>query len=70
METALGISVQDGAGIGHGAELVDAGLELGHGSKRVRGEEETGDVCWTTYIYTQSHTFGLHIVLFSVRILF
>ena len=40
METAPSIEAQEEAGIGHGAEFVEAGLELRHGGKKVRSEEE------------------------------
>ena len=47
-----GIEAQYGAGIGHGMELVDVGLELGHDGWRVGSEEEKGDACRTIYLVT------------------
>ena len=52
----LSIEVQEEAGVGHGAEFVKAGLELGHGGKRVRSEEEKCDVRRTIYPVTRFQT--------------
>ena len=48
-EAAPSVEVQEGAGVGHGAEFVKAGLELQHDGKRMRSEEEKGDACRTIY---------------------
>ena len=47
MEAAPSIEAQEGAGIGHGTEFVELGLELQHGGRRVRSEEEKVDVTQT-----------------------
>ena len=51
-ETAPGVEVQEGAGIGHSMELVEVGLELEHGGKRVRSEEKK---VMCIGLYTWSH---------------
>ena len=56
METAPDVEVQDGTSISYGMELVNAGLELGHGGWRMRSEEEKGDAHWTIYPVTHFRT--------------
>ena len=48
--------MQEGAGVSHGTEFVEAGLELRHDGKRVRSEEEKGDACQTIYPVTRFQT--------------
>ena len=55
-EAVLSVEVQEGASVGHGAEFVEAGLELRHDGKRMRSEEEKGDARWTIYPVTHFRT--------------
>ena len=47
MEAAPSVEAQEGARVGHGAEFVESGLELRHGGRRVRSEEEKVDATRT-----------------------
>ena len=56
MEAVLSIEAQEGARVGHGMEFVESGLELRHGGRRVRSEEEKVDMTQTIYLVTRFRT--------------